>query len=93
MLQIEQLGKALCKILSVFLSLKSASKVEQEIKTSAFFMSVKAFFEILELKFTSVNEHFKISKVTKKLALVKNTIYFYQKQLNYLKLQTKFRKQ
>jgi len=36
------------------------------------FSRVQGFFEILELKFTSVNEHFKISKVTKKLALVKN---------------------
>jgi len=35
-------------------------------------VSSQGFFEILELKFTSVNEHFKISKITKKLALVKN---------------------
>jgi len=33
---------------------------------------VQGFFEILELKFISVNEYFKILKVTKKLALVKN---------------------
>jgi len=33
---------------------------------------VQGFFEILELKFTFVNEHFKISKVTLKLAFVKN---------------------
>ncbi len=39
---------------------------------------VQGFFEILELKFTSVNEYFKISKVTHKLALVKNAkISFY----------------
>jgi len=38
---------------------------------------VQGFFEILELKFTSVNEHFKISKVMKKLALVKNAKTFY----------------
>ena len=37
---------------------------------------VQVFFEILELKFTFVNEHFKISKVTKKLALVKNARKF-----------------
>ncbi len=37
---------------------------------------VQGFFEILELKFTSVNEHFKISKVTKKLALVKNANFW-----------------
>ena len=37
---------------------------------------VQGFFEILELKFTSVNEHFKISKVTKKLAFVKNANNF-----------------
>jgi len=36
------------------------------------FSRVQGFFEILELKFISVNEYFKISKVTKKLALVKN---------------------
>jgi len=35
---------------------------------------IQGFFEISELKFTSVNEHFKISKVTKKLALVKNAL-------------------
>ncbi len=34
--------------------------------------SSRNFFEILELKFTFVNEHFNISKVTKKLILVKN---------------------
>jgi len=33
---------------------------------------VQGFFEILELKFTFVNEHFKISKVTLKLTFVKN---------------------
>ncbi len=33
---------------------------------------VQGFFEILELKFTFVNEYFKISKVTMKLAFVKN---------------------
>jgi len=40
---------------------------------------VQGFFEILKLKFTFVNEHFKISKVTKKLALVKNAEVFYKK--------------
>ncbi len=35
---------------------------------------VQGFFEILELKFTFVNEHFNITKVTKKLILVKNAI-------------------
>ncbi len=34
----------------------------------------QSFFEILELKFTFVNEHFNISKVTKKLILVKNAV-------------------
>jgi len=38
---------------------------------------VQGFFEISELKFTYVNEHFKISKVTKKLTLVKNAKSFY----------------
>ncbi len=36
---------------------------------------VQGFFEILELKFTFVNEHFNISKVTKKLILVKNALF------------------
>ncbi len=34
----------------------------------------QGFFVILKLKFTFVNEHFKISKVTSKLALVKNAV-------------------
>ena len=34
-------------------------------------------FEILELKFTFVNEHFKMSKVTLKLAFVKNALICY----------------
>jgi len=38
---------------------------------------VQGFFEISELKFTFVNEHFKISKVTQKLALVKNAKILY----------------
>ncbi len=38
---------------------------------------VQGFFEILELKFTFVNEHFKISKVTLKLAFVKNAVKTY----------------
>jgi len=38
---------------------------------------VQDFFEISELKFTSVNEHFKFSKVTKKLTLVKNALISY----------------
>ncbi len=33
---------------------------------------VQGFFEILELKFHFVNEHFNISKGTKKLILMKN---------------------
>ncbi len=37
---------------------------------------VQGFFEILELKFTFVNEHFNISKVTKKLILVKNAALY-----------------
>ncbi len=36
----------------------------------------QGFFEILELKFTFVNEHFDISKVTKKLILMKNAKTF-----------------
>ncbi len=38
---------------------------------------VQGIFEILELKFTFVNEHFNISKVTKKLILVKNASVSY----------------
>ncbi len=34
---------------------------------------VQGFFLISELKFTFVNEHFKISKVTSKFAFVKHT--------------------
>ncbi len=37
---------------------------------------IQDFFEIIELKFNSVNEYFKISKITKKLALVKNAKNF-----------------
>ncbi len=51
-------------------------KIEKTINNLGVFheCQVQGFFVILELKFTSVNEYFKISKVTKKLALVKNAI-------------------
>jgi len=40
------------------------------------FHECQGFFEILELKFTFVNVYFKISKVTLKLAFVKNANLF-----------------
>ncbi len=43
----------------------------------------QGLFVILELKFIFVNEHFKISKVTPKLALVKNAKKFFIKLIYY----------